>query len=412
MKWTVAGMLALAMLVGVAGCAQSHGASSPGPPKRPDHPWPMAGHDARHSARSHTSGPSTPTAKWVYDTGESGWWPSSPAIAADGTIYISFGDGTFHAINPNGTRKWQLKLGTDVDSDSSPAIGADGSVYVCGSESRLYSFSPSGARQWSRPIVGPIVCSPTIGPGGTIYVGAQSGLHAFAPDGTHKWVFATGGPVRSPVAVAPSGDIYVGTRSGLHALDPSGAQRWLFAKAGPVSYSPVVGADGTVYVGGDGDDGVSGIGGAVCALDASGTTKWRFSVPGGVCSDLALGKEDMVVFDAWKPGSPQSWDRQLVLRALGSNGGKLWEVSHGEMAPGVAVGGDGTIYMVAEGVRAIAPNGKTKWRCALTYRLGPPSGRWGSGPALGRDGTLYVATLIYPKRASLFAFGEDKGATR
>jgi outer membrane protein assembly factor BamB len=412
MKRTFAVVLAVAVLVGVAGCAPGQKAPTAIQPKRFASPWPMAGHDARHSAYSDVSGPSTPTAKWVYDTGESRLWPSSPAIAADGTIYISFGDGSLHAVNPDGTRKWQLKLGTGMASGSAPAIGADGCVYVCSSESRLYAVNPGGTKRWGYAIAGPITSSPTIGPDGTIYVGAESGLHAVNSVGSRKWVFAAGGRVQSPAVVGPSGDIYVGTRGGLHALDSSGKKRWLFAGAGPVWHSPAVATDGTVYVGGDGDGGIGAIGAAVCALDASGTAKWRFPVPDGVCSDLALGNGDMVVFDAWKPGSPEGWDRELVLRALGSNGKKLWEMSHSEMAPGVAVGGDGTIYLVAEGVRAIAPDGRTKWRCDLSYRFGPIAARQGAAPALGRDGTLYFATFINDRRASLFAFGEDKGAVR
>lgn len=52
---------------------------------------------------------------------------STPAVAADGTLYFGSKDTQFYALNPNGTIRWQLDTGSPLDS--SPTIGADGVIY-------------------------------------------------------------------------------------------------------------------------------------------------------------------------------------------------------------------------------------------------------------------------------------------
>ena len=57
----------------------------------------------------------------------------SPAIGADGTIYIGAQGNTpeenlFFAVNPGGTEKWRLS--TPTFALSAAAIGASGTIYV------------------------------------------------------------------------------------------------------------------------------------------------------------------------------------------------------------------------------------------------------------------------------------------
>ena len=61
---------------------------------------------------------------------------SSPAIGADGTIYIGSNTnyGKVYAINSDGSEKWSwnppLIFNTLARVRSSPAIGADGTIYI------------------------------------------------------------------------------------------------------------------------------------------------------------------------------------------------------------------------------------------------------------------------------------------
>jgi outer membrane protein assembly factor BamB len=136
---------------------------------------------------------------------------SGVAIAQDGTLYI--GSDKLYAIFPNGTMKWSVNLGSFMD-DSSPAISADGNIYICAGQS-LVAVDSNGSELWRKKL-GKLRGSPAIGKDGTIYVGSgQDGfgyLHAFgAPCFTAEahgpYYGLTGEPVQF------EGDAYKGVKS-------------------------------------------------------------------------------------------------------------------------------------------------------------------------------------------------------
>jgi len=77
-------------------------------------PWPMLGHDMRHTGRSTNKEMGGPFLKWQYEM--NGYIHSSPAIGTDGSIYVGSNawndqtfnhEGSIHAINPDGSNKWK-----------------------------------------------------------------------------------------------------------------------------------------------------------------------------------------------------------------------------------------------------------------------------------------------------------------
>ena len=70
--------------------------------------------------------------KWSFTT--NGWAHPSPAIGADGTIYLTVHGvdqrpkAQIYALNPDGTKKWSFDF--PARYAPSPAIGADGTIYV------------------------------------------------------------------------------------------------------------------------------------------------------------------------------------------------------------------------------------------------------------------------------------------
>ena len=62
----------------------------------------------------------------------------SPAIGADGTVYVGSDDHHLYAINPDGTLKWKFQTGYTVWS--SPAIGSDETVYIGSNDNYLYAI--------------------------------------------------------------------------------------------------------------------------------------------------------------------------------------------------------------------------------------------------------------------------------
>src|SRR5215471_5463468 len=95
------------------------------------------------------------TLRWripIGNAGNSSWTVnSSPAIAADGTIYIANGSfyGTvplvgrsLYSITPGGHTNWIFNAGNSVNA--SPVVGPDGTIYIGSIDGNLYAVSPSG----------------------------------------------------------------------------------------------------------------------------------------------------------------------------------------------------------------------------------------------------------------------------
>ena len=145
-------------------------------------PWPMFRHDLLHTGLSQYDTSANPgLLKWKFATaGAFGF--SSPAIGANGTIYVGSEDGNLYAVNPNGKQKWVVATAKFVES--SPAIGADGTIYIGSNDGSLYAENPDGTQKWAFITDGGIdFSSPAVGADGTIYIGSEDGnLYAVNPD--------------------------------------------------------------------------------------------------------------------------------------------------------------------------------------------------------------------------------------
>jgi len=71
---------------------------------------------------------------------------SSPAIAADGTVYVGSLDHKVYALDgKTGTKKWGKRTGSYIERSaagiwSSPTIGEDGTVCVGSEDGRIYAL--------------------------------------------------------------------------------------------------------------------------------------------------------------------------------------------------------------------------------------------------------------------------------
>jgi outer membrane protein assembly factor BamB len=320
--------------------------------------------------------PATPgNVRWQFLAGDI--VASSPAIGADGTVYVGSWNGKFYALDgATGAKRWEFQAGAILHS--SPTIGTDGTVYFGSYEpdSKVYALNgATGAKRWQFTTGNRVASSPAIGMDGTVYVGSQDG-RLYALDGVtgqQRWAFQTAGEVNSSPAIGADGTVYVGSLDQkLYALNgATGAKRWEFLTAGQIHSSPAIGADGTVYVGcydrkvyavngatGQlrwtyttgryiwcgptvGPDGTVYIGshdGNVYALDgATGQRRWVTCTGGYVGTSPAIGV-DGVLYVGSGPGAK--------LFALDSaTGQKLWEFRAGaDVSSSVAIGPDGTLY--------------------------------------------------------------------
>lgn len=117
--------------------------------------------------------------RWIYSGARLGT-SSSPALSPDGaTVYFAGYDGVLHAVNAaTGQARWTYRLGGEVRA-SSPAVDANGVIYIGCYDGLLYALNADGTlrRTWSTGAI--IRSSPAIA-GNTLYVGSNDGgLYAF-----------------------------------------------------------------------------------------------------------------------------------------------------------------------------------------------------------------------------------------
>jgi outer membrane protein assembly factor BamB len=357
-------------LTGIPSEPAAWGADKPGD-------WRMFGRDRQHMRRSPFTGPATNALKWSYPT--AGVVRSSPAISADGTVYVGSNDGKLYAINPDGSPKWSYTtggiiwasspaIGSDgtvyIGSDklyalkpdgslkwscttggavhSSPAIGADGTVYARSEDNSINALNPDGSVKWSHVITGgggsEVDSSPAIGADGTIYVGNIK-LSAINSDGTIKWEFTAGGDLcifTSSPAIGADGTVYVGSWDDkFYAINPDGSLKWAYAMGAPVDSSPAISVDGTIYIGND--LGIGNLGAKLYAFNPDGSLKWTYTTGDGVVSSPALDADGTVYVG--------STDNSLY--AINANGSLKWSYVTGDMidTSSPAIGADGTVYV-------------------------------------------------------------------
>lgn len=357
-----------------------------------DHPWPMFRHDSSHTGR----GP--------YDTSGNGGgllWRfrtqgpimfSSPAVAADGTIYVGSGDGHLYAVLPNGILKWKVQAGDSYYGiSSSPAVAADGTVYFGSSDHNIYALQPDGTVRWKYPAGSLVSSSPAIGADGTIFTGSHDGyLYALNPNGTLKWRFRALNGILSSPAVAQDGTVYVGCvqylpQSGqLYAVGPDGSLKWSRPlDDAAVWTSPAIADDGTVYMA-NFPFSSSAPRPYLFAYRPDGSLLWKFPLPGaGTHSSPAIAPDGTIYIGADAEGYPGP-----EFLAINPNGTLRWGFEtgrHGHSSP--ALGSDGTIFFGSydNRVYALNPDGSVRW--AFTT-----GGMIDSSPSIGSDGTVYIGS--------------------
>jgi len=109
---------------------------------------------------------------------------SSVAVSPSGMLYIgsngasaSMGGGALFAIDPNGEVVWQYQTAYDIRS--SPAISADGTVYIGVMDGFVFAFNPDGTKKWQFLSSGSgsgIYGSPAIAANGSIVVQSLGGV--------------------------------------------------------------------------------------------------------------------------------------------------------------------------------------------------------------------------------------------
>ena len=138
------------------------------------------------------------------------------------TLYVPCANGKLYALSPDGTTNWVVRTGGHFLS--SPAIAADGTIYV-GSLSnffnKLYAFSPAGTTNWVFSM-GPVLLPSLMRPADTAFLtGYRVGRHDLyrvtgwpclchrGPTGATNWVAALGAATHSTPTEPSRGHCHV-----------------------------------------------------------------------------------------------------------------------------------------------------------------------------------------------------------
>ncbi len=316
------------------------------------------------------------TVRWTLRIGES--VSCSPAIAADGTVYIvgnspSEGDRLL-AVRPDGSVVWQTPIISRVAT--AIAVAPDGTLYFGADANRLLAFNPDGTARWEFQTGDRVASSPALGTDGAIYFGCNDrNVYALHPDGRMRWQFETGGPVLSSPAIASDGTILVGSNDRkLYALTPGGTKKWEFLTGQPLAQSPALGEDGRIFLAAND--------GRIYALNSDGSSVWTNRTGFGHTSAV-IGTSNRLYLGRWTAAA-----------AFGINGSTNWVFELGQrINASPAAAEDGTVYFTSGddgsesgALIALRPDGTKAWDFK-------PGGRFGDGsPVIASDGTIYVGS--------------------
>ncbi len=266
----------------------------------------------------------------------SDWVDSSPAVGADGTIYVGSWSGRLHAYRADGLPKWNYLTGSSISS--SPAVGSDGTIYIGSSDFYLYALTSLGGLKWKYFAGDAVRGSPSIGPDGTIYVSDDSDvLHAVNPDGTQQWEYQATVPTNAVDAIGSTspaigldGTIYVGFRDGkIHAFSPSGQQLWEYATDDAIESSVSLDTSGNLYFCSTDSN--------IYSLTSSGALRWAIATGTSLYSTPTIRADGSLIVGT---------SDNTILCLSTSDGSQLWKYTTGDYVDSSPlVTANGTIYV-------------------------------------------------------------------
>lgn len=211
--------------------------------------------------------------RWAVPVATSGsnLYATTPAIAADGSIFIAHRDGKVVSLTPDGEYTEYPSTGLS-NITSGVAISRSGMVYVTGGNSLgLFGYNPSTDVSWtyntnfggaSSALIGALKSTTVaIGTDGTVYSvsDATSGGIIFAVDGVtgaEKWAYTTVGAIPDGgVALGADGTVYASggeylastPSAGIYAINPDGTLKWHYPSTAAVQTTPIVDSRGYIH---------------------------------------------------------------------------------------------------------------------------------------------------------------------
>lgn len=351
--------------------------------------WPEAGYDARRSSATLAVGPQTAAIRWRRELG--GDATPGPVLAADGSIVAATNAGRLYNLDARtGTTRWVFDAdeGGGGDLTTSPAVVAGGVILYPGSQ-RLYALSPRGRLLWSEPFAGQVL-SPAVAGANRVYVADMAGhltaLEVTAATHRRVWRMDLGGADYASASVGPDGSIYTAADHDLVAvrdLGDKGAELWRFHSRELIEVSSAVGPDGTIAAGTNAN--------AEYGIGPDGSVRWSIPLDGYTYSSSIAHPSGVCWFG----------DNVGNMRIIDTASGRVQQIINPRQTrdgiwSAVAADAHGNAYWGTTGgyVYGYAGDGHQLFELLAGESID-------SNPALGGDGTLYIAT----RKGTLYAIG-------
>ena len=391
--------------------------------------WPVEGGNQRQTHTAFVTGPQLGQLAWSRVIGPPPSYSPGPVVGPDGAVVALSGSGGLYSLDPRtGDVRWSTALDAGITYYSA-AVGADNTIFV-GSMSlvrALYAINgTTGAVKWNFSLPGGYPNGyPLVSKDGIVFTydasGASRRLYAInGSTGALLWSNTALQPVGRP-AFGVDGTMYAPCYSVANAKYyvssfncTMGVTKWSFETPWGISVYPTVGLDDIVYFSTTGSWFTGNYSGTNTTYAIkNGTLVWTYYSPIAFPVQLLLGQDGTVFLLMIYIGNPVS--RYGMFALDGKSGALQWNVTmtltgNGNYPSSATMGADGTVYVVFNYLHIVAinsRNGAVKWRIPFPLRSDGYDEMYGSEPALGPDGSLYLTMAGH----TVYAFKDSPSPT-
>jgi len=158
------------------------------PPAPGGHAWASSLRDSQAGLQTDSAGIAQPELRWTF--AYTGAFSGGPVISRDGVIYLA-GEQDLLALGLDGALLWQTPL--SFHPTGTPALAANGNIFVMDNAGGLHTFLPAGVAL--RAFAPEQKLSPLAAPGGgpitakdgSVFYAVDGYVIALGPDGAFKW---------------------------------------------------------------------------------------------------------------------------------------------------------------------------------------------------------------------------------